>query len=256
MCRFRFLLLFLFFPIVAFAAKGDWQLLKSTHFFIYYKEAPQSTVERLAQAAESCYSNITNELGFNRFNFWTWDRRARIYIFDTQQDYRKDTDAPDWSAGQAAVANKLIKTFVTAPGFLNNILPHELAHIIFREMVGFNNPAVPLWLEEGVASYQGENIYAVKAKLAEGIRSGNFISLGDLSRLGLSKSEDKARAALFYAEAYSLVKYLISEFGRDKFVFFCQSLRDSRNLAAALSKAYSFSNMANFEEGWKAYILR
>lgn len=256
MCRFRFFLLFLFFPVVALAAKGDWQLLKSTHFFIYYKNAPQSTVDRLAQAAESCYNNITDELGFNRFNFWTWDNRARIYIFDTQQDYRKDTGAPDWSAGQAVVANKLIKTFATASGFLNNILPHELAHIIFREMVGFNNPAVPLWLEEGVASYQGENIYSVKAKLADKIRNGSFIPLSELSRLGLSKSDDKTRAALFYAEAYSLVKYLISEFGRDRFVFFCQSLRDSRNLAAALSKAYSFSSMTDFQEGWKAYILR
>lgn len=256
MRRLKLLLLFLFLPVTVSAGALDWQLLKSTHFFIYYKGAPQNTVDDLAQAAENCYNSITEELGFNRFDFWTWDRRARIYIFDNQQDYQKDTGAASWSAGQAIAANKLIKTFVTAPGFLNNVLPHELAHIIFREMVGFYNPAVPLWLEEGVATYQGENISLVKAKLADKIRTGDFIALSDLNRYGIPQKEDKARVELFYVESYSLVKYLISEYGRERFVFFCQSLRDSGNLGGALSKAYSFSSLAAFEEGWKAYILR
>ncbi len=158
MRRFKFFLLFLFLPAIVSASAPDWQLLKSTHFFIYYKGASQNTISDLAQSSEGCYNNITEELGFNRFNFWTWDNRARIYILDDPWDYQKDTGAASWSAGQAVVANKLIKTFVTAPGFLDNVLPHEMAHIIFREMVGFNNPAVPLWLEEGVATYQGEKI--------------------------------------------------------------------------------------------------
>ncbi len=256
MRRFKFFLLFLFFPVIVLAAGDGWQSLKSTHFVIFYKCAGKDTVDNFAQKAESCYSNITEDLGFNRFNFWTWDNRARIYLFDNQEDYRKDTGALAWSAGEAVVENKLIKTFVTAPGFLDNILPHEVAHIIFRGMVGFNNPAVPIWLEEGVASYQGENIHLVRTKLADRIKSGDFINLNDLSRFSESASEDKAKVGLFYAESYSLVKYLISEFGRERFVFFCQSLRDSGNLSAALSKAYSFPNMASFEEGWKTYILR
>lgn len=255
MRRIKLLFLFLFLPVIVSAGALDWQLLKSTHFFIYYKSAPQNTVSDLAQAAENCYNSITDELGFNRFNFWTWDNRARIYIFDNQEDYLKNTGAAEWSAGQATVARKLIKTYATAQGFLNGVLPHELAHIIFREMVGFNNPAVPLWLEEGVATYQQKNISLVKTKLAERIREDDFISLSELSRFDVAGSQDKEKVELFYAESYSLVKYLISEFGRERFVFFCQSLRDNLNLAVALSKAYSFS-LASFEEGWKSYILR
>ncbi len=258
MRRFKLLLLFLFLPGMVSAGALDWQLLKSTHFFIYYKNAPQNTVSDLAQAAESCYNNVTDELGFNRFNFWTWDNRAKIYLFDNQQDYRKDTAAAEWSAGQAIVASKVIKTFVTARGFLDNILPHELAHIIFREMVGFNNPAVPLWLQEGVATYQQKDIFQaqVKTKLVQSMEEDDFIPLSDLSRFEGLGSENKSRAEIFYLESYSLVKYLISEFGRERFVFFCQSLRDNANLTVALSRAYSFSGLADFEAGWKAYILR
>ena len=251
-----FLILLILIPNSSLQAKENWQLLKSTHFFIYYQSAGENTANDLAQRAESCYTNITDELGFNRFNFWTWDNRARIYLFDNQADYQKDTGASGWSAGEAFVKNKVIKTFLTAPGFLENVLPHEMAHIIFREMVGFYNPAVPLWLEEGVATYHENKFPLLKYKLAVKIKEGNFISLNDLNRLRSLGQEEKTKVELFYAQSNSLVGYLIAEFGKDRFVFFCQSLRDNRDFSSALSKAYSISNLSGLETAWKEYILR
>ncbi|MDD5465890.1 MAG: peptidase MA family metallohydrolase [Candidatus Omnitrophica bacterium] len=255
MRRFKLFFIFLLLPLAVFADGQGWQVFKSTHFVVFYKDASENSLNELAQKAENCYNSITEDLGFNRFNFWTWDNRAKIYLFNNHEEYKKETHAADWSAGEANVASKTIMTFQTAPGFLDNILPHELAHIIFNEMVGFNNPAVPLWLQEGVAGYQQRDISSVKAYLANKLRQGNFISLDELSRTEVSGSRDRAKVELFYAESYSLVKYLISEFGRDRFVFFCQSLRDDKNLARALSKAYSFAGMEDFENAWKTYIL-
>jgi len=256
MRRFKLFFIFLFFPFAAFADNQDWQVLKSTHFLVYYKDASENSLNALTQKAEDCYNSITEDLGFNRFDFWTWDNRAKIYLFNNQEEYKKETRAADWSAGEAIVGAKTIMTFETAPGFLDNILPHEMAHIIFNEMVGFNNPAVPLWLQEGVATYQQKNIYSVKADLAAKLKQGNFIGLPDLSRTEVSGSQDRAKVELFYAESYSLVKYLISEFGKDRFVFFCQNLRDIKDLTTALTKTYSFAGMEDFESSWKAYILK
>ncbi|MCX5706723.1 MAG: hypothetical protein NTW13_03560 [Candidatus Omnitrophica bacterium] len=57
-----------------------------------------------------------------------------------------------------------------------------MSHIIFREFVGFNNPAVPLWLEEGVASYQEKSKYlTARVLIKEAIVKGNFMSLEKLS---------------------------------------------------------------------------
>jgi len=256
MRQFKLFFIFLFFPFAVFADNQGWQILKSTHFLVYYKDASENSLDQLTQKAEECYNSITEDLGFSRFNFWTWDNRAKIYLFNNQEEYKKETNAADWSAGEAAVGSKTIMTFVTAPGFLDNILPHELAHIIFNEMVGFNNPAVPLWLNEGVASYQEKDISLVKADLSGKLKQGKFINLDELSRTEVSGSKDRAKVELFYAESYSLVKYLISEFGKDRFVFFCQNLRDDKNLATALSKTYSFTGMEDFESGWKEYILK
>ena len=151
----KILFIFLFLPLVAFADNPPWQVFKSTHFLISYKSATESQLDELSSKAERYYDEITDDLGFNRFDFWIWNNRARIYLFDNQAEYMKATGDPVWSGGQAQVASKLIQTFITARGFLDKVLPHEMAHIIFREMVGFNNPAVPIWLEEGVASFQG-----------------------------------------------------------------------------------------------------
>ena len=254
MRRAGWLLVILFLPLVIFAQDQAWQVVKSTHFKTFYKNAPDDVVNELTQQAEEYYDSIANDLGFSRFNFWTWDNRAKIYLYDNRDEYRKATPSFAWSAGQTSISAKLIQSYVGAPGFLHNILPHELAHIIFMEMVGFNNPAVPLWLQEGVASYQEKDIFSVKSDLAGKIKQGGYLDFNALNRFQVGSSSSE-QVSLFYAESFSLIKYLILEFGKEAFVNFCQNLRDSRNLMIALGRAYSFKNLNDFEESWKKYIL-
>jgi hypothetical protein len=256
MKRLKFLLIFLALPLIVFAENSPWKVFKSTHFLIYYQSADESTLNEFAQKAEEYYVKITDDLGFNRFNFWTWDNRVKIFLFDNQKDYSRETGDPGWSAGQAQVGIKQIKTFITAQGFMDNVLPHEMAHIIFREMVGFNNPGLSLWLEEGVASFQEQKDSFVKVDLANSIKQGNFINLDSLGRMEVAKIADKQQVKLFYAESYSLVNYLITSFGKDEFVLFCQNLRDKRNIARALMLTYPFNDLKDFENSWKDYILR
>jgi hypothetical protein len=248
-------LITLFFPLVIFAQDQAWQVSKSTHFNIFYKNAPEDTVNELINVAEECYDSIANELGFSRFDFWTWDNRAKIYLFDDQKEYLKATQSFAWSGGQVYIGAKLIQSYVGAPGFLRNVLPHELAHIILTEAVGPNNPAVPLWLQEGVATYQEKDIHSTKAFLVDKINAGDYFDLNTLTNFQM-KNASSEKVRLFYAESYSLVKYLISDFGKEKFVDFCRDLRDNHNLMHALDRVYAFKDFHDFQESWKNFILR
>jgi len=248
----------MFMPVIVFAQEQEWNIFKSSHFLIYYHQAPERLLDQLTQKAEGYYSEITDEFGFNRSNFWTWDNRAKIYLFDTQEEYRKANGNLDWSIGLVTVDSKSIQSYSTAPGLLDNVLAHELAHIIFNEKVGFNNPAVPLWLEEGVASFQerrSQNQLA-KSYLANKIQTNTFMSLGQLSSFDLMQAQDKQLIDLFYIESFSLLQYLIKEFGKDKFVLFCQYLRDYRDLTRALRLTYAFDSQLELESAWKARILQ
>ncbi|MFA6130022.1 MAG: hypothetical protein WC731_03465 [Candidatus Omnitrophota bacterium] len=252
----RLLFIFLFFPLVVLADNQSWQEIKSTHFLVFYKNATEHQLNELTEKAEECYNNITDDLGFSRFNFWIWDNRAKIYLSNDQEEYRKLTGNPSWAAGNVQADSKIIQTFITAGGFLDNVLPHEMAHIIFREMVGFRNPAIPLWLEEGVATFQEKKFSFDKKALAARISRGDFLNLDDLSKLNVASLTETDKAELFYTESFSLVDFLIESFGKDRFALFCQNLRDYKDLSRALALAYSFNGLADFESSWKKYILR
>lgn len=234
------------------AAEEKWRLEKSTHFIVYYKNAPEDFVRQLSEKAEDLYNKIADDLGFRRFDFWLWDNRAKIYIYDNAADYRQSSGQPGWSAGCAVPKEKTIYTYPFAKGFLENILPHEMGHIIFREFVGFENYAVPVWLEEGVASYQ-ENIKNPRAKavLKEALSSGTFIGIDRLAVLNPQSMTDDALVQLFYIESASIVDFLISEFGKDNFVLFCQNLRDKKNFERAISSAYPFADLRELGQVWE-----
>lgn len=256
MFKLRLLILFIFMPVIVFAQNQDWQVSKSTHFQIFYRGASEDFLGRLVKKAEGYYEEITNDFGFNRFNFWTWDNRAKIYLYDTQEEYLKENSGPDWSAGLVTVGNKSIQCYAAAPGLLDHVLAHELAHIIFREVVGFHNPAVPLWLEEGVATFQErqpEN-QLVQRYLAAKVKDSNFMSLEQLNRFDLMRIKDKQLIELFYFESYSLLNYLIKEFGKDKFVLFCHWLRDYKDLVRALRLTYAFASLQELENSWKEQL--
>ncbi len=145
--------LFLIFGLTARADAADnWRKLNSSHFVIYYKEAPLDFVKSVSETAEELYHEIPRNLGFIRYNGWKYENRVAIYIYNDHDDYTIDAKNMGWSSGHANIARKEIRTYPSAAGFFDSTLPHELAHIIFREFIG-NNP-IPLWLDEGVAMYQ------------------------------------------------------------------------------------------------------
>jgi hypothetical protein len=132
-----------------------------------------------------------------------------------------------------------------------------MGHIIFREFVGFSNPAVPIWLEEGVASYQMDvRRGSLDLMVKESMGKGAFMNIEELSRLNPLTMKDKDKVNLFYLESVSIVNYLIKEFGKDNFVLFCQNLRDKKNLDRAIASAYPFENTRQLDKAWQEKLCK
>ncbi|MGD0336482.1 MAG: peptidase MA family metallohydrolase [Candidatus Omnitrophota bacterium] len=249
-----FLLLSSFMCGICFGAE-DWNTVKSTHFIVYYKKSPEDFVSKVSQEAEEFYDKITSDLGFNRFDFWLWDNRAKIYIYDDAAQFQAVTGKPAWVGGFVVPATKTIQTFSYAKNLFDYILAHEMGHIIFREFVGFSNYTIPLWLEEGVASYQEKAKYSGLYPLLALWRSdSSFMDMEKLSQFSTLSTLDAKTAQVFYVEAFSVVDFLMKEFGRDKFVLFCQNLRDKNDFQRALVSTYSFSNIGELDSAWQKYL--
>ncbi|MFH1398143.1 MAG: peptidase MA family metallohydrolase [Candidatus Omnitrophota bacterium] len=236
---------------------NKWQESRSTHFIVYYKSASPDFIQKVIDKSESFYNNIAESLGYNRYNFWLWDNRAKIYIHDNLNGYRSATGQPGWSAGISNPEQKIINSFPYAQGFFEHLLPHEIGHIIFREFIGLYNNAVPVWLDEGVASYQ-ESLTDSRMKLIvnNAFSQNKLIALKQLFGMNPYLMRDTNTIGLFYAQSASLIEYLVKEFSRDRFVIFCQDLRDKKDFQKAMSSNYPFSNIQELEEGWKKYLKK
>lgn len=249
---------FLCILIVVFLCDGllysevNWQEYKTDHFIIYYhQEIPRDYIEQVATKAEGYYSSIAENLGFSRYEFWRWDKRAKIYIFKDAQEYRRETEQPYWSGGSVSMRRKIIKTYPWAEGFFDKLLPHELGHIMFREFVGFKGN-VPLWLDEGVAILQEKSDIKNYSIMMKGLIQRTVPI--PIEKLNNISERTLIVPAIFYTQSASVVDYLLSQFGKDRFIKFCKYLKDNQSLLKALGSAYNFRDLKELHEKWLEYL--
>jgi hypothetical protein len=229
-----------------FAQENEWSTKKSKHFIIYYQQTPTEYISKVIGSAEHYYKSITDYLGFRRFNFWTFDRRCKIYLYPNQEKYLEDTQPAPWSKGGVHVIRKEIFTYVREDEFFDYVLPHEMGHIIFREIVGFDKK-LPLWIDEGVALLQEKDRERYLAKACRLAREKSYIPLNRLSRI---RGYQKVEPLVFYSESASLMEFLLEEFGRERFITFCRRLRDGGEWRESLLGTYNFENLNELEEAW------
>jgi hypothetical protein len=238
-----------------------WHEERSQHFRVFYVENADFAAA-VAEWAEYYYTQIRRDLGLNHVVTrnrvpWLWDRRCRIYLYPDQHTYVQATGAPAWSGGMVHYRKRAVYSFTQAASFLEQTLPHELAHILFREFVGFKNSEVPRWLDEGVAQYAEVGRRETSLRLMhEGVLQDIYLPLEELNQLPVNRAQG-GTARLFYAQAATLVHFFLDRYGSRRFITFCAKLRDGYALERALSFATSGSirSLTEMEDAWRQFIL-
>lgn len=234
----------------------EWQEAKGDHFIVYFNDDKKSASEVLFKA-EKYYTNIASELGYQRYStFWTWENRAKIYIYKEKEYFLKATNQPAWSEGMADYNNRSISSYAWSQGFIDAILPHEIAHLIFRDYVGFKGE-IPLWLDEGVAQWmeprKREEVMIAVKDLAD---KNKLIPVEKMLSTDIRGVSDEDLVRTFYIEAMSLVGFLITKYGSESFTNFCRQLRDGKSFKEALIFTYptTIRDTKVFQEKWLKYI--
>jgi len=258
----------------------DWRQTKGDHFIVQYTPPNKDFAKDVLFNAEGYYKDIAKELGYQRYSdFWLWDKRVKIYIYPDHKSYLKGSKMPDWSHGMADYVNKTIKSYARGEGFVDSILPHEIAHLLFRDFVGFESQ-IPLWLDEGVAQWsEVKKRPHFKRLMQEAINNKRVLSLADMMKLNLSviKSDDEVHIRysslkeepiililsgenlinLYYLESVSLVAFLVEKYGSKKFTVFCRELKNGKSVDDALRVAYPYAvkNVSDLEIKWWEYSM-
>ncbi|MDP8260637.1 MAG: peptidase MA family metallohydrolase [Candidatus Gygaella obscura] len=237
-----------------YCALGKWKQIKTLHFVIYFQETPPGFIDKVKERAEDYYREINFNMGFSRYEYWTWDERCKIYIYSSKEDYVEYTGQPNWSAGCADYKERSIKSYPLASGFIDTLLPHEMGHLIFRDFVGHSN-TVPLWLDEGVATYQElARRWGSKRTVLNSVKNNTFMTVEELTNIDTRKLKSRTQIELFYAESSNLVSFLIERYGKAKFRYFCEDLGKRYSLEKAIANNYPFRDLNELNSTWLRYL--
>jgi len=240
-------------PLSAEVITSFWKTEKSAHFIIYYQEAPAGFITELMDRAEDYYNSIVDELGFRRFDFWSWDNRAKIYLYASSEDFLYDTKRESWAGAVVSVGNRTIQSFVGQKNFFDSILPHEMTHIIFREFVG-QKIVLPLWIDEGLACSQEKSYLTARLQFTKDLIAQNayikFDTFFEIYKIS------NVNPQLFYNQSASIMNFLLRQNGKEAFLDFSRKLRDGIPWKKALFSAYHFANQEEMETAWKSFVLK
>lgn len=240
-----------------------WFEKQSDHFIVKYLNSDDlDFIKQVLLKAESDYTKIADSIGYARYsNYWSWQDKVVIYIYEDSQHYTKSTGQPWWSSAGAVRDLKLfdsraIVTYKQEVGFTDEILAHEIAHLIMRDFIGFD-VNIPVWFDEGVAQLQEKD----KAKQAKEFMKNmlsfdQYIPFNIFLRQDIRDQSEPFIVALFYAQSVSVVDFLITKYGSFKFSQLCLDLKNKKSFEMALKSIYplAFGSLDDFQGKWIGFV--
>lgn len=230
-----------------------WQSLTSSipedvGMTLFWYTGSASFAGELMDACEEGLARLTQDIGALP------EKPIKIYVYASTDDLRGAmVFSQEWTGGVAFMDFGTIAIAVP-PSELEwgrGALVHELTHLVVRQATFSPYGQLPLWLDEGLATYnEGELDPILRSSLNEAISEGTLISVRSLCS-PFSAYTEKAR--LSYAESYSLVEYLLNSYGHDKMLNLLTLLTQGRTYDEALTEVYGF-DIEGLDARWQATL--
>ena len=229
----------------------------SKHFIVYSYSKKKAAY--LAKKAEVVAGRVIRHSGVSRFA--PWKTKAIIVLYKNHSEYVKETGQPGWSGGTAGIVthgpltHRAIYLYEGAPNLFSNILPHEITHLVFMQIMGAK-ANIPLWLNEGLAVYeQKDKGRSLKIIAARNMKKNGYIKLDALIKY---EKVPEGKTELFYGASAGLVEYLFVVLSRTCYVKMISLLKQGASSYEAFRWAYgkAFKSFSSMERSWKKYMIK
>ncbi|MHB0996999.1 MAG: peptidase MA family metallohydrolase [Elusimicrobiales bacterium] len=207
-----------------------------------------------AAALENNYTRIMQDLGLYSF---VPARPYNVTVYLDAAEYRAKSGMPEWSGG-AAYGNALL---LFEGENLAAVMAHEMTHLVFNEFMGLSQAQALRWLNEGAAVYQEGRSNTASASYYDGLLKNlvvrNPIPFSQMVNLA-PQSENRAGVEAWYAQAGSVVSFLVRQGGSFNFSLFLGRLKGGADTDRALAEAYPgvWKNLSDVEKAWQLELAR
>ncbi len=226
----------------------DWQTLTGTNVNLHWYDSPDTFGQELLDSAGASLTSLEQSTGLKPA------QPVDLYIYANTDDLRQAIlYEPGWTGGQAFAENDIVIIGI-APGQIEwgkGAIAHELTHVLVGHLTFSCLGYMPGWLTEGLAMYgEGGPDQFSQAAFDQAVKDDKLISVQALSG-GFSENPDQAD--LSYSESYSLVNFLIEEYGKDPMLKLLESLKEGATVDSALQAIYGFDTNG-LEDAWRQSI--
>ncbi len=227
----------------------NWQSLSDGDLTLFWYEGDDSFAQELMNACQEGLARLTRDIGVYTA------RPVRIYVYASTSDLRGAMVFPmEWTGGAAFTEFGIIAIGIS-PGQVDwgkGALVHELTHLAVHQLIFSPYGKLPTWLDEGLAMYnEGELDPYLQAWLREAVSEDKLISVRTLCSPFSAESE---KAYISYAESYSLVEYLLDNYGRGKILALLNLFKQGSTYDEALIKVYGF-DIDGLDSRWRGTLV-
>jgi hypothetical protein len=227
----------------------DWRELSSERILLYWYRGEDDFGQALFDRGLEALDQLKEDTGV------TVEKAVKIFIYGSHSDLlgALDQGAREWTGGRAFTDQGIVLIGVS-PSNLEwgkRATVHELTHVVVHQVTDTPLGGLPTWLDEGLAMYaEGDLEPVYVAELNEAIESNTLISVRSLSS---SFSADSDLAGLSYAESYSLVEFILDQYGEEKMTELIDIFTEGAYYDDALREALGLDT-GGLEDEWRAWL--
>lgn len=211
------------------------------------------TAQAYASFCEDSYARLMSDLGLYSF---APSAPYNIVVYADKAEFLAKTKQPDWSGGVAY--GNAIHVYENAAA--RGVIAHEIAHLVFKEFMGSSDFSQLTWLNEGIA------VHAEKAALpasadAYAARVASLVRPSPLSFTALSSmppgaGKSGSAAEKWYAQAGSLVTFMMRAGGNFNFYLFLRKLKEGLPPDSAVGEAFpgAWRDLSDVDAAWRASL--
>ncbi len=225
-----------------------WKSISKGIINLYWYQGDNSFAQALMDTAQSSIAKLTQDTGARP------DKSIDIYIYASSQDLQGSMIYPSEWTGGVSFSRYNIITIGISPSNLNwgkSAMTHELTHNIIAQVIFNPYSDLPVWLNEGLAMYnQGPLTAQFTAPLINACRNDTLLSVKMISSPFSAYAE---KANLAYAESYTLVDFLIQNYGAQKISELLQAFKAGNTHDDAFIKVLGF-DLDGLNQRWQPWV--
>jgi hypothetical protein len=222
----------------------EWQSAREGNVTVYFYFGDQQVGQAALRAARETidrFSAIENTRVDIPIKVWVYQSTRDLSV--AAQGRRTDTV----HLGQLAADDTVLASRDTE--FLD-VVRHEVAHAVTARATRGFIAGIPIWVNEGISTYSQTRLLQSEAQALDlAIRRNRVLPITGLTASARDTSDT---VSLFYAQAWSIIKYLLDNQGQEKFAQFIAAMRDD-TMDGALKKVYGFDQFG-LEDRWRASV--